>query len=554
MKEKDEGFVCFTDNDRINHLLNKLVSDVREFTEEQLCHIRQLTMIGAALSAERKVERLFEMIVDEAIRYTRAEGGTLYIMSDDETVLQFTIVQNDTLNVRMGGTSGNITWPPVMLKNTDGSPNYANVSAYAAISGEVVNIPDVYNASGFNFEGTRKFDAETGYRSRSMLVVPMRNYENDIIGVLQLLNAVDTVTGEVTVFSLENQKMAESLASQAAVALSSNRLIYDLENLLESFIKTIAAAIDEKSPYTGGHIRRVAGLTMAIAKKINEAREVPYADVYFNEDQMEELRIAAWLHDVGKITTPEYIIDKATKLEAKYDRIELLKTRFEIIKRDNEIELLKKIIQKSNPDREVVVAEDDTFIEALKEDINFLVAANSGSEYLDDEMIEKLKSIGQRQWLMDGKPQPLLNDNEIYNLSIRRGTLAVEERNIINNHVALTHKMLSQLPFPKKLRHVPDYAAAHHEKLDGTGYPSGLKGDQLSLQSRILALADVFEALISDDRPYKKENTVPEAMQIMELMVKDHHLDSDLFDLFVKEHVYDCIKEETGNGPATGGS
>ncbi|MDI6776009.1 MAG: HD domain-containing phosphohydrolase [Syntrophales bacterium] len=540
MKKRDKGFVCFTDNDQINRLLNKLVSDVREFTEEQIGHIRQMTRIGAALSAERNLDRLLEMIVEEARRYTCADGGTLYIMSDDETALHFAIVQNDTLKVRMGGTSGKITWPPVMLKNPDGSPNYANVSAYAAISGEVVNIPDVYNASGFNFEGTRKFDAETGYRSRSMLVAPMRNHENNIIGVLQLLNALDTATGEVITFSLESQRMTESLASQAAVTLSNNRLIYDLENLLESFIKTIATAIDEKSPYTGGHVRRVADLTMAIARKINEATEGPYADVCLSEDQMRELRIAAWLHDMGKITTPEYIIDKATKLETICDRIEFLKTRFEVIKRDHEIELLKRGVGRDwDSGREVVLAEDDEFIKALREDFNFLCAANVGGEYMADGMIERLKSVAQRQWALDGKLQPLLNDNEIYNLSIRRGTLTDEERGIINNHAAVTHKMLSQLPFPKKLRHVQDYAAAHHEKLDGTGYPSGLKGDQLPLQSRILALADVFEALTAKDRPYKKGKTLSEAMKIMELMVADHHLDSDLFDLFIKERLYD---------------
>ena len=539
MKERDEGSVCFTDNDQIDRLLNKPISDLREFTEEQLGHIRQLTRIGTALSAERNIDRLLEMIVDEARRYTHADGGTLYIMSDDEMALHFAIVQNDTLNVRMGGTSGKITWQPVMLKNHDGSPNYANVSAYSAISGEVVNIPDVYNASGFNFEGTKKFDAETNYRSRSMLVVPMRNHESDIIGVLQLLNALDPVTGEVITFSLESQRMTESLASQAAVALSNNRLIYDLENLLESFIKTIAMAIDEKSPYTGGHVRRVADLTIAIARKINEAAEGPYADVYFNEDQMKELRIAAWLHDVGKITTPEYIIDKATKLETICDRIEILKTRFEVIKRDHQIELLKRgIVREGGSGGGVVLAEDDEFIKALEEEFNFLVAVNVGGEYMADEMIKRLKSVARRQYVLDGKTEPLLSDNEIYNLSIRRGTLTEEERGTINNHAAVTQKMVSQLPFPKKLRHVSDYASAHHEKLDGTGYPSGLKGDQLSLQSRILALADVFEALTAKDRPYKKGKTLSEAMKIMELMVKDHHIDSHLFDLLIKERIY----------------
>jgi HD-GYP domain-containing protein (c-di-GMP phosphodiesterase class II) len=520
-KKSTTGYIQFTDNDQINLLVNRLVQ------------------IGAALSAERNLERLFEMIVDEARNFTNADGGTLYIMSDDETELQFAIIQNSTLNVRMGGTGGKITWHPVKLKNPDGSPNYANVSAYAALSDEVVNIPDVYDAEGFNFGGTRQFDAGTGYRSKSMLVVPMRNHEDDIIGVLQLLNSRDTLTGEVITFSLESQKITESLASQAAIALSNSRLILDLEELLESFIKAIATAIDEKSPYTGGHVRRVAELTMAIAKKINETKEGPYAHICFNEDELRELRIASWLHDVGKVTTPEYVVDKATKLETIFDRIEILKARFEIMKKEHEVALLKQgIVNQETQGSENLPFSNNDYVKTLEEDLRFLVNANNGSEFMPKEMIEKVKNIAQEQIVMNGKKQPLLTDNEVYNLSIQRGTLNDEEREIINNHAVVTRKMLAQLPFPKKLRSVPDFAAAHHERLDGTGYPLGLKGDQISLQARIIALTDVFEALTAKDRPYKKGKTLSEAMKIMSFMVKDNHIDADLFNLFVKECVY----------------
>jgi len=286
-------------------------------------HVKNLTKIGVALSGEKNIERLLEMILDEALKFTNADGGTLYIMSDDESELFFAIIKNESLGVRMGGTGGKITWPAVKLKKEDGSPNYSNVSAYVAISGETVNIADVYDAHGFNFEGPKKYDQDNGYRSQSMLVVPMRNHENDIIAVLHLLNAQDQVTGIVVSFSLEFQEMTLSLASQAAVALTNNRLISDLENLLESFIKTIATAIDEKSPYTGGHVRRVAQLTMTIANKINEKKQGPFASVIFSEDQMRELRMAAWLHDVGKITTPEHVVDKSTKLEKVHDRLRM---------------------------------------------------------------------------------------------------------------------------------------------------------------------------------------------------------------------------------------
>ena len=547
-------FVSFTGNDRTNLLLNNLVYDVKNFTDSQLTLIRRLTQIGVALSAEKNIDRLLEMIVEEAQDFTCADGGTLYIISDDESALHFAIVQNTTLKTHMGGTGGKITWPSVMLKNPDGSPNFTNVSAYAAISGQVVNIPDVYDAEGFNFQGTRKFDADTGYRSKSMLVVPMRNHENDTIGVLQLLNAQEPLTGKVINFSNECQQMTESLASQAAVALSNTRLIHDLENLLESFISSIASAIDEKSPYTGGHVQRVAKLSLTIAEKINNMTEGPYADVCFDEHPMKELRTAAWLHDIGKITTPEYVVDKATKLETIYDRIETLKTRFEVIKRDHELKVLEDRLARHYAHSDESGSEtsgmetdgkNDEFSRKLEEDINFLVNANTGGEFMADEMIEKVKEIASRKWMYDGDECPMLTENEVYNLTIRRGTLTTEERDIINNHAKVTHKMLSQLPFPKKLKNVPLYAAAHHENINGTGYPFGLKGDEISLQSRILALADIFEALTAKDRPYKKGKTLSEALDIMSFMVKDGHIDKDLFELFIREKIYlDYAKKE----------
>jgi HD-GYP domain-containing protein (c-di-GMP phosphodiesterase class II) len=530
MSPNNEKF-CGGINDSysINKLLISLITEVRQFTENQRVLIKKLAEIGTALSAEKNLDRLLEMIVDEACKFTSADAGTLYIMSDDETELNFAIVQNNSLCLHMGGTGEKITWPSVCLTDANGDANNANVSAYVAVSGESVNIADVYDAGGFHFEGTKNFDLSTGYRSKSMLVVPLRNHENDIIGVLQLLNAMDPATGEVITFSSEYQEMILSLASQAAVALSNKRLILDLENLLESFVRTIATAIDEKSPYTGGHVKRVAELTMTMAWKINNIKYGKFARTQFADDQLRELRIAAWLHDVGKITTPEFVIDKATKLEAVHDRIHEVKTRMELIKKD----YLSKITNSSN--NEEITAK----IEELDDDYRFLVEANIGSEFLDDHKIARIKEIAQRKWNNNGQPHPLLSDEEVYNLCIRRGTLNKEERNIVNNHVLVTQKILSHLPFPRKMRHVADYAGAHHEKIDGTGYPLGLKGDQLSLQSRILAIADIFEALTAKDRPYKKGKSVAEALKIMEAMAKDNHIDADLYDLFVKEKVYE---------------
>lgn len=497
-------------------------------------HIRMLSEIGMALSAEKDIHRLLEMILTEARALTNADGGTLYLLSEDSKELNFAIVQNESLKLNMGGTGGRMTWPPVKLTTAEGMPDHTHVSAHVAITGEVINIEDVYDAVGFNFEGTRFFDSETRYRSQSMLVVPMRNHENDIIGVLQLLNAKDPGTGRIVTFSEKAKTLAMSLASQAAVALTNNRLISDLENLLDAFIKTIATAIDEKSPYTGGHVRRVADLTMMIAEKINAATDGPFASVRLSKEEMKELHMAAWLHDVGKITTPEHVVDKSTKLEKVYDRIEDIRKRFELLKREYQMEMANiRENASSLSDKEIKKELKD-----LDDEYQFLVQVNYGSEFTRDEMIERIKQIAQRHWRMSSQTMPLLTEDEIYNLCIRRGTLNDEERSIINSHAAVTYKMLSQLPFPKKMAKIAEFAAAHHEKLDGSGYPLGLKGDDLPLQARIIALADIFEALTAKDRPYKKGKTLSEAMNIMRQMVEAFHIDADLFVLFVREKIH----------------
>jgi HD-GYP domain-containing protein (c-di-GMP phosphodiesterase class II) len=497
-------------------------------------HVRRLTQIGVALSAEKNIDRLLEKILTEARTITSADGGTLYLMSENERELQFAFIQNESMGVTMGGTGEKITWPPVPMTGADGLPNHANVSAHVAITREAVNIEDVYDASGFNFDGPRAFDQKTGYRTKSMLVVPMLNHENEIIGVLQMINARNKDTGLVIPFSERARDLAWSLASQAAVALTNNLLILELQTLLEAFIQTIALAIDEKSPYTGGHVRRVAGLTMQIAEAVNACRDGHYANTRLSEDEMRELRMAAWLHDVGKITTPDHVVDKATKLEKVYDRIGEIKTRFEVLKRDR---LLAACGGRENPPG-ANKAETERELDELDDERRFLLLMNIGGEFTKDQMIERIRRIAQRQWKSDGEVRPLLTEDEVYNLSIRRGTLNDEEREIINNHAALTHKMLSKLPFPKKLRRISEYAGAHHEKLDGSGYPLGLKGDELSLQSRIIALADIFEALTAKDRPYKKGKTLGEALKIMEMMVKDHHIDANLYELFIREKIY----------------
>jgi len=482
--------------------------------------IRLLAEIGVSLSAERDLDLLLEAIIENACHITQADGGTLYIVSEDKSQLEFSIIRNRTLGVRMGGKRDPIVWPAVPLYQPDGSENHAHVSAHVALTGDVINIPDVYEARGFNFEGTREFDKRTGYRSRSMLVVPMRNHERDIIGVLQLINAIDPQTDEVVPFDRVSQLLGEAIASQAAVALSKNQLINDLERLIHSFIVAIGEAIDEKSPYTGGHVRRVAELTQTLAEAVNEDTEGPFAEVHFTPDELEELKVAAWLHDVGKITTPEYIVDKATKLETLMDRIELIKLRLELRRVKGETE-----------GRE----EKDNHGEEL---LDFLERINKGEEFVTDGMIERLKEIAQLSYDYQGASYPLLKADEVENLAVRRGTLTDREREVINNHARVTYKILSRLPFPKKLRRVPFFASAHHERLDGSGYPDGLTAKDLPIQARIIAFSDIFEALTARDRPYKRPITLEDSLRIMDDMAKKGHIDPQLLDLFVRKEIH----------------
>lgn len=536
---------------RLNKLLKSVIIEVKHYAEDQIKHIKQLTSIGLALSAEKNISKLLEMIVDESRELSNADGGTLYIVDDDKKHLRFEIMQNDTMKTRMGGTSGiEISLPKVPLY-IDGKPNHSNVSSYTALTGEPVNIQDVYKAEGFDFTGPRKYDATTGYRSKSMLVIPMKNHENNIIGVLQLLNARDPETGEVVAFSKEYVDLIGSLASQAAVALTNRQLIQNLRNLLYAFIKSIATAIDEKSPYTGGHINRVVSLTMMFAETINNTNEGKFKDVNFNEDEMEELRLAAWMHDVGKITTPEYVVDKSTKLQTIFDRISLIETRFQIIAQSIEnrylnrkIELLQNGKTNSSEIKQLdkKLADD---IKLLHEELDFIKSCNKPNEFLSNDKIEKIKEITNKTYSFGNKDYQYLTKDEVNNLCIQKGSLTEEERKIIENHATMTLKMLNELPFPERLANVPEYAAGHHEKLNGSGYPRGLTEKELSLQSRIMAVADIFEALTASDRPYRKPMKLSQALKIMEFMKKDRHIDPDVYDLFMESRLfYDYAKRE----------
>jgi HD-GYP domain-containing protein (c-di-GMP phosphodiesterase class II) len=505
--------------------------------------LERLNRVGVALSAEQNKDRLVELILLEAKELTRADGGTLYLAMDNEggdgqnetTHLRFAILRNDTLKVARGGTTGEpIDLYPVPLYDAAGKPNHKNVASYCATTKHSVNIADAYTAPGFDFSGTKAFDEKTGYRSKSFLTIPMRNNEGRVIGVLQLINARDD-NDNVVAFDAEKQEIVESLASQAAIALDNQHLLHAQKALLESFIKLIANAIDAKSPYTGGHCTRVPIITQLLARAACDADSGPLKDFNLNDDEWYELRIAAWLHDCGKVVTPIHVMDKATKLETIHDRMETVRARFEIRRRDLEIALLKLGQAEATQAERAALG---TELGALDEELAFLEVSNVGGEFLPPDKQARIREIAGRAVVIGGKNQPLLTADEVDNLCISRGTLTEDERLIINGHMVQTIKMLEALPFPRNLRRVPEYAGGHHEKMDGGGYPKGIYGGDMSLPARMMAIADVFEALTAQDRPYKKAKTLSETMKIMAFMKKDNHLDPMLFDFFITSGVY----------------
>ena len=520
-------------------------------TDNLLHRLKELNEIGIALSQQRDINSLLETILVAAKRITNADAGTLYLHEPERRVLRFEIMRTDSLNIAMGGTSGvPITFYPIQLYDREGKPIHSMVVSHSALSGETVNIPDAYTAEGYDFSGTKRFDAKTGYRSQSFLAVPMRNHENEIIGVLQLINAQDRDSGAVVPFSGDDQQLLESLASQAAIALTNRRLIAQLEELFESFIQLINTAIDDKSPYTGGHCARVPVLTMMLAEAVNRTASGPLKDFVMSEKDRRELKIAGLLHDCGKITTPVHVVDKSTKLQTLFDRIHLIDTRFEVLKRDAEIAMLRALFEDRGA--ETIRAEYAARIRQLDDDREFLRHCNIGGEAMSDEAQQRVRPIPAYQWRdADGKKgnfasirsadcllKPFLSDDEVENLSIRAGTLTATEREIINHHIVVTIKMLESLPWPRHLRNVAEYAGGHHECMDGKGYPRGLTREQMSVQARVMGIADIFEALTAKDRPYKEGKTLTESLTILGKLKLDGHIDPDLFDVFIREKVY----------------
>lgn len=513
---------------------------MQELNPSQIAQrLHQLTEVSVALGDTHDTAALLDRILRVAKHMTDADGGTLYRPSEDRRSLCYHISINDTLGIYQGGVSGRpIDIAPVPLCDSYGNKNLASVAAYAANFNQSVNIEDVYKADVFNFSGMRSFDAAFGYHSQSFLTVPMTDHEGELLGVLQLINAKDPETGSIRAFSQTDQRFIEALATQAAVALTNQLLIQQLEDLLEALVNLINIGIDEKSPYTGRHCQFVPELTMMLAEAVHATSEGPMAAFRMSDADRKELWLAGLLHDCGKITTPVHIVDKSTKLETIFDRIHLVDTRFEVLLRDAQIRALRAKCEPGS-DHAAIDARLAAEQACIRADRDFLRRANVGGEGMSPDDQERVRRIAAYRWTgADGKEEDFLSENEVHNLTVRFGTLTEDERKIINNHIDVTIRMLESLPWPKHLKNVPEYAGGHHERMDGKGYPRGLTREQMSVQARIMAIADIFEALTACDRPYKKGKKLSESLHILGRFALNGHIDPDLFDIFVRNRVY----------------
>ena len=495
----------------------------------------RLNQIGISLSSEKDLKKLLETIVLETRNFTNCDAGTLYRVNFKRNVLKFEIMQTESTGYSAGGTTSvKITVPPVPLE-IDGQPNHANVSASVAITGEVVNIPDVYEAEGYDFTGPKKYDEMTGYRTESMLVIPMRDHTDKVIGVLQLINALDKEGNRIP-FEQKFESSVRSLASQAAVAINNAQLIADIEHLFKALVVYTVKAIDARSPHTAGHSSRVAKLSRRTAQDINLQTKGPFADVHFSDDQLEEIWVAGLLHDVGKIGVPEAVLEKANKLDGA--KFTLVVNRMNSI-RDMMVmrARLRNVHQGQSED--FLDEQLQQELEEWKTDLEFIHWVNKPG-FLAPDKKESLDAIAAKTYLdIEGNDQPYLSEVEYANFSVVKGNLTDAERKTIQKHVVETSTLLSKLPFTDKLARVPEYAGSHHEWPNGKGYPKGLKGDEIPLGARIMCVADVWDALTAQDRPYKPPTSVEKSCEILRSGAKFNEFDPDVVELFVGHQLWE---------------
>jgi HD-GYP domain-containing protein (c-di-GMP phosphodiesterase class II)/HAMP domain-containing protein len=527
-------------------VLGAAFNDMTESMGVHLSVMNTINSIGVSLSAEQDEQRLLETVLRGAQAVFNADGAALFLLSRDGR-LELCLAHVASLSLwQRGARAGDAHGP--------GNKPIRVAPAMPAVQGateRTISAPDVYADGGGEFAALLEFDRQTGYRSRSFVGVPLRNHENEVIGILQLINARARIAGDVVPFSDEDKGLAESLASQAAVAVTKNRLVQDFKGLFEGLTELISTAIDEQSPHTGGHVRRVVVLSTMIAEAMPRSTDRALRDRALSTEELYELRIAALLHDCGKLTTPVHLTDKATKLEAIVDRIRLVEARAETVRREHRMQLLEEAVRRLAPGggREALSGIDARAAEhelRLEADLAVVRRCNQGSDLMPDALRDRMRAIGGRYtWTnLRGDRESLLTEDEMHHLGTRSGTLTPEEREIVRGHADSTIRMLDRLPYPKRLRNVPRYAGAHHEQVSGGGYPRGLSGDDFPIQGRIIGIADVLEALTARDRPYRRAMSLSEAMVVLGDLSRAGAIDSDLYNLVVSERILQRYADE----------
>lgn len=529
--------------------------------------------IDKALGAEHKFDPLLTRILQETLKAIAATGGIIYLKQDKDKRME----------------PARAFWQQNEITTLSGFSMSKEHSLHPAVNGRrIVHLAE-------EADWIRDFETLAPFNEHYLLVAePLLNHRKDVIGILVVILLHDHEIMDVNA----RINLIGALSGTAAVAIGAQRLIEEQKQLLESFIALVAGAIDAKSAYTGGHCQRVPELTRLLAQAACDQQQGPFADFHLDDEQWESIHIASWLHDCGKVTTPEYVVDKATKLEMLYDRIHEIRMRFEVLKRDAHIAALNSAL--TDTQRQVITASLEKVWKELDDDFAFVAECNLGGEVMAPERIERLQQIARRQWmrtlndrlgvsheelqrkmqtseqslpcpelLLADRPEHLIprplseqisadnpwgfrvqvpeylyNRGELYNLSVTHGTLTDEERYKINQHIIQTIIMLNKLPFPQHLQNVPEIAGGHHEKMDGSGYPRCLTRDELSIPARMIAVADIFEALTARDRPYKPGKPISDALRLMRRMVQENHIDRELFILFVQSDVWRRYAEQ----------
>lgn len=520
----------------------------------------------------------YPVIIEKVMRVARkacdADGCFFFSISDNKYInLEYSRV--NSLNVGISGTENMAFFPSVFLPDVKNRSRKAP-SEYCALNREIINSPNIFQTTGIDTDLIAKFDDANNYSTISLLAIPLVDRKDNLLGVAQFTNAKDA-NGKIISFTTEAQKVVLSVCKLITIALENKNQKEAYSQLLESFIEVLARAIDAKSPYTGSHCQRVPIIARLLATAAVQETTGNLKTFEMSPDDWYTLHIASWLHDCGKVTTPEYIVDKATKLETIFNRIHEIRNRFEILRRDAHIEYLQKRLNNIDT-KQHLQAEFVAKVKQLEEDFAFVAKCNTGDIELNDRDIARLEQISQIQFvryfnrmlglswaerdnvenkdfyvhparenLLQNRKDQIFgpyNRGELYNLEIRRGTINKEERDKINEHIVVTIDMLKALPFPKELSKVVEYAGAHHERIDGKGYPNGLTGDQMSVPAKIMAIADIFEALTANDRPYKEPKKLSEVLRIMQQMKHNGHIDPDLYDVFIRSKVYQDYAEQ----------